>query len=144
MATLETRREFLKKVSAAAGAAALAGIVAPGCAAEPEQRATEPTSKPSSPDGRRAPRVVVARDEALSKGRLEEHAERLRKLLDAAVQQVAPSADAASKTPAAKPRRVRGSDADLSSETSGRRRRTRAVGSAVVRDATRRTGTHRK
>ena len=95
MATPDTRREFLKKVGAAAGAAALGGIATPGCAAEPEQRATEPTSKPGAPDGRRAPRVAVARDEALSKGRLEEHAERLRKLLDAAVQQVAPSADAA-------------------------------------------------
>jgi non-specific serine/threonine protein kinase len=57
---------------------------------------------------------------------------------------VAPPADVASKTPAAKPRRVRSSNADLLSETSGRRRRTRAVGPAVVRDATRHTGTHRK
>jgi uncharacterized Zn finger protein len=57
---------------------------------------------------------------------------------------VAPPADAASKTPAAKPRRVRGSDADLSSGTSERRRRARAVGPAVVRDATRRAGTRRE
>ena len=57
---------------------------------------------------------------------------------------VAPPADAASKTPAAKPRRVRGSDADPSSETSGRRRRARAVGPTVVPDATRRAGTRRK
>jgi uncharacterized Zn finger protein len=57
---------------------------------------------------------------------------------------VAPSADAASKTPAAKPRRVRGSDADLSPGTSGRRRRARPVGPAVVRDTTPRAGRRRK
>ncbi len=57
---------------------------------------------------------------------------------------VAPPADASSKTPAAKPRRVRGADGNLSSGTSGRRRRARAVGPAVARDASRRAGTRRK
>lgn len=57
---------------------------------------------------------------------------------------VAPPADAASKTPAAKPRRTRGADADTSPVTSRRKRRERVVGPAIVRDPTRRTGARRK
>ncbi len=57
---------------------------------------------------------------------------------------VAPPAAAAPKTAAAKPRRVRGSDPDLSCGTSGCRRLARAVGPAAVRDATRRAGARRK
>ncbi len=53
---------------------------------------------------------------------------------------VAPPANATSKTTAEKPRRARGPAPDSSSEKSGRRRRERAAGSAVLRGATPRAG----
>lgn len=89
----DTRRDFLKKLGAAS-AAALVGGNTPGCAAPPDQPAGAPTSKPSDSAAPRRPCVAVARDEALTKGRVDEHAELLRKLLDAAVQKATQSPDA--------------------------------------------------
>src|SRR5512140_1220509 len=87
MATDSTRREFLGRVTAAAAGAAIGGLVTPGCAKEPA--ASNRGANPS-------PRVAIARDEALTRGAVQEHADLLRKLLDAAVQKVTGSTDASS------------------------------------------------
>ncbi len=79
----KTRREFLTEVGAVAAGAAVAGVVAPAYAGQPGS------------NGRPAPRVVIARDDALIGGRIDDHAELLRKLLDAAVQKVTDAPDAA-------------------------------------------------
>ncbi|MBN2559924.1 MAG: DUF362 domain-containing protein, partial [Phycisphaerae bacterium] len=84
---VSTRRQFLRKVTATAAGAVVGGAVAPGCAAEPRD-----TSQPTS---RAAPRVAIARDEALTRGRVGEHGDLLRKLLDAAVQKATDAPDAA-------------------------------------------------
>ena len=73
-----TRRGFLKR----SGALALGAVVLPH-----RLLADEPTSA--------RPRVVVARDEALTHGKLTEHAELLRKLLHAAMQKLTGATDAA-------------------------------------------------
>ena len=75
------RREFLVQVGAAAVGAALGG---PTLA-----RAAEPAAE------RPRPRVVIGRDEALAKGEPSEHAEPIRKLLDAAMQRLTGASDAA-------------------------------------------------
>jgi uncharacterized protein (DUF362 family) len=78
-----TRREFLIRLGAGAAGAAITGIVVPGCAAESQE-----TNNP-------APRVVIARDEALTKGRPDEHRELLRKMLDASVLKLTDAPDPA-------------------------------------------------
>jgi uncharacterized protein (DUF362 family) len=82
-----TRRQFLAHVGAVAAGAAVGGIAVPGCAGEPER---DETSRP-------APRVVIARDEQLTRGKLEHHRELLGRLLDAAMQKLtnAPSGEEA-------------------------------------------------
>ncbi len=74
-----TRREFLAQVGATAAASALpAGSLFAGNNDQPESRS----------------RVVIARDEALSKGQPAEHAELIKKLLDASLQKLTGAADA--------------------------------------------------
>ena len=81
MSTQRSRREFLRQVGAAATGAALSArplIAGVGDAARPKSR------------------VAIARDEALTRGRMDEHRELLGKLLDAAVQKLTGATDAAS------------------------------------------------
>jgi uncharacterized protein (DUF362 family) len=87
MAKDSTRREFLGRITAAAAGAAVGSIVTPGCAKEPagQTRGADP-----------APRVAIARDDALTGGAVDAHADLLHKLLDAAVQKVTGDANAAS------------------------------------------------
>jgi uncharacterized protein (DUF362 family) len=75
-----TRREFLVRVGAVAAGATL-----------PISPLFAQVSQPQRP----RPRVVIARDEELTRGRIDEHHELLAKLLDAAVQKVTGVADAA-------------------------------------------------
>ena len=77
-----TRRQFFAQVGAAAAGVALVKDPLPAFGEEP-------------PVQRRA-RVVTARDEALTGGRLAEQADLLRKLLDAALQRLTQAPDAAS------------------------------------------------
>ena len=86
MATESTRREFLRRMTAAAAGAAIGGAVSPSLANEPDER---------KQPGRPSPRVVIARDDALTRGAVNEHAELLRKLLNASVQKMTADADAA-------------------------------------------------
>lgn len=81
MPSSSNRREFLVQVGAAAVGAALGG---PALA-----RAAEPQAE------RPRPRVVIGRDEALAKGEPAEHAEPIRKLLDAAMRRLTGASDAA-------------------------------------------------
>jgi uncharacterized protein (DUF362 family) len=81
-----TRREFLGRITAAAAGAAIGGAVTPGLADEPGGQ---------KPRGRPEPRVAIARDDALTRGAVGEHAELLGQLLNAAVQKVTADADAA-------------------------------------------------
>lgn len=74
-----TRREFLARAGAVA-----AGAVVP-------IRSFAQVGQPQKP----RPRVVIARDEALTCGRIDEHRELLGKLLDAAVQKLTGAADSA-------------------------------------------------
>ncbi len=74
-----TRRRFLTGIGAAAIGAALPG---------PARRARAQSSPPRS-------RVVIARDEELARGQVDEHRELIRKLLDAAMQKLTGSPDAA-------------------------------------------------
>lgn len=87
MSSRRTRREFLGQVGAAVAGAAIGGVATPGCADEPQ------ASRRPGRDAR--PRVAIARDEALTDGRVGEHAKLLRKLVDASLQRVTGSADAA-------------------------------------------------
>ena len=82
-----TRRRFLAQAGAAAAGMALAGACDSGRAGDAEPKAATPTTRPS-------PRVAIARDEALTTGAVSEHADLLRKLLDAAMQKVTGAADA--------------------------------------------------
>jgi uncharacterized protein (DUF362 family) len=82
-----TRREFLGQVGALAAGAALGSTPAAGCDARPRGGSTQ------APRGR--PRVVVARDEALTRGEMSEHRDLLRKLLEVAMQKLAGTTDAA-------------------------------------------------
>ncbi len=88
MTCRSTRREFLGRASAAAvGAALMHG----GCRGESGSAgsAAGPTTRP-------APRVIVARDDALTRGAVDEHRERIRTLLDASMQKLTGASDAAS------------------------------------------------
>lgn len=78
-----TRRELLARAGAAGAGIALGGHLPAGIAAD------LPSSRPSPA------RVVVARDEALTKGAVSEHADLLRKMLDASMQKLTGTADAA-------------------------------------------------
>lgn len=75
-----TRREFLGQVGATAVGV---GLPTSSLLAGVASRAARPKS-----------RVILARDEALTRGAVAEHGELLRKLLDAAMQKLTPSADA--------------------------------------------------
>ncbi len=90
MSQQRTRREFLSQVGVAVAGVAIGGVAAPGCAAEPDE-AGKPNRKAADNS---SPRVAIARDDALARGRVGEHRELLRKLLDAAVQKVTKQADA--------------------------------------------------
>ncbi len=83
MAEESTRREFLERVGAVAAGAALSGLAGPELVL-----ATDGSSGP-------APRVAIARDDALTRGRVDEHRDLLRALLDAAMQKVTGAPDAA-------------------------------------------------
>ncbi len=87
MSPQSTRREFLRHVGAVAAGAALGSAPAVGCNAQPPGRSTQ------APKVR--PRVVIARDEALTRGEVDEHRDLLRKLLDAAMQKLTGTTDAA-------------------------------------------------
>ena len=79
----------------AAAGAAVGSMVTPGCAAQPNKQVPAATTRPGGPaGGKPAPRVAIARDESLTKGRVDEHVELLRKMLDAAMQKATQSADA--------------------------------------------------
>jgi uncharacterized protein (DUF362 family) len=82
MSRTHNRREFLAQVGAAAVGAALTGPAVAEVA--------------SSRKGKPSPRVVIARDEALTRGQVREHGERLQKLLDAAMPRLTGAPDAAS------------------------------------------------
>ena len=82
-----TRREFLTRVGVATAGVALGGAVTPGCAAEPRTTKGQTNTPPA--------RVAIARDEALTRGRICEHAALLRKIVDASLQRVTGAADAA-------------------------------------------------
>ncbi len=87
MARERSRRDFLAQVGAAAAGVVFGGTATPGCRAEPpkaRQRA-----------GKSPPRVVIARDEKLTRGKVDEHRELLRRLLDAAMQRLTNAPDAA-------------------------------------------------
>jgi len=88
MSEQTTRRKFLAQAGAAAAGIALAGACDSGRASDAESKAATPTTRPS-------PRVAIARDEALAKGAVGEHADLLRKLLDAAMQKITGASDAA-------------------------------------------------
>lgn len=79
-----TRRQFLAQAGAVAASAAMGGLV-PGCEAAPNENASR--SAPA--------RVVVARDEALTRGKVDEHRDLLRKLLDASMQRLTDAPDPA-------------------------------------------------
>ena len=79
MLRLSTRRQFLARVGGAAGAV-LAGERLLAALAEPEGPVA---------------RVAVARDDTLTKGRVDEHRELLRKMLDASMQRLTDAPDAA-------------------------------------------------
>jgi uncharacterized protein (DUF362 family) len=83
-----SRRSFLGQVAAvAAGAAVRPGLLMAG---EPEAAVQPPSTRPAG-----GARVIIARDEALTKGKVSEHGELLRKMLDASMQRLTGAADAA-------------------------------------------------
>jgi len=67
-------------------------VAAPRLLAEPGEA---PAARPDAPVPGKATRVIIARDETLTKGSVDEHAELLRKLLDAALQRLTDAPDAA-------------------------------------------------
>ena len=79
MSVRTTRREFLARVGAAAGTA---------LAAEPLMVALGQPAEPAT-------RVVIARDEALTTGRVDEHRDLLLKLLGTAMQKLTGARDGA-------------------------------------------------
>jgi uncharacterized protein (DUF362 family) len=80
MLAQSTRREFLTQTGAAAAGAALCST--------PLMAASYELSGP-------IPRVIIARDDALTRGRADQHRELLEKLLDAAMQRLLEAPDAA-------------------------------------------------
>ncbi|MBN2371300.1 MAG: DUF362 domain-containing protein [Vicinamibacteria bacterium] len=87
MAQEGTRRELLARLGAAAAGMA---VTTPSFLAESGGRADELSRK------RVAPRVIIARDEALTRESADRHRERLQKLLDASMQRLTSSSNAAS------------------------------------------------
>ncbi len=85
MSDERTRRQFLGDLSKAAATVAV-GAAAACNAQQPQPAATGPAKPP--------PRVVISRDEALLRGRIDEHGRLLGKLLDASVQKIAGASDA--------------------------------------------------
>ena len=83
-----TRRRLL----AQAGAVAAGVVITAACdgGPEPDEVVNEPRASV-----RAAPRVVIARDEKLTRGKVDEHRELLRKLLDAGLQKLTRTPDAA-------------------------------------------------
>jgi len=86
MARGHSRRDFLAQVGAAAAGVVVGGATAPGCAAEPPGV--------NGQAGKLPPRVVTARDEKLTRGKVDEHRELLRKLLDASMRRLTNAPDA--------------------------------------------------
>jgi len=86
MSQQRTRREFLTQVGAVTAGAALGGIAALGCAAQPRGA--------NQRSDRSVPCVAIARDDTLTRGRVREHGVLLRKLLDAAMLKVTNASDA--------------------------------------------------
>jgi len=84
----QTRRRFL----AQAGAVAVAGITLPG-GCKGSSPGTRPANEPRA-SARAEPRVVIARDDKLTRGKVDEHRELLRKLLDAAMRRLTRAQDA--------------------------------------------------
>ncbi|MCK4658475.1 MAG: DUF362 domain-containing protein [Phycisphaerae bacterium] len=80
MSRERTRREFFTQVGVAAAGVALSQAPLPAFGGEEE-------AKPSA-------RVAIARDEALTRGRVEEHGKLLQKLLDASMQKLTQAPDA--------------------------------------------------
>jgi uncharacterized protein (DUF362 family) len=87
MARERSRRDFLTQVGAAAAGVVFAGVTTPGC------RAQRPDSNAQPTEAR--PRVVIAPDEKLTRGKVDEHRELLGRLLDASMQRLTNAADAA-------------------------------------------------
>lgn len=87
MAQERSRRDFLAQVGAAAAGVVFTGVTAPGCRAEPPAV--------SQGAGQPLPRVVIARDGKLTRGKVDEHRELLGRLLDASMQKLTNAADAA-------------------------------------------------
>ena len=85
MARKTTRREMLTQVGAAAAGLALSS---PSLLSGARGRTDEPLEFGSES------RVVVARDDVLARGKLEDHLELLRKLLDASLQKICNASDA--------------------------------------------------
>jgi len=86
MSNPTTRRQFLAHLGVAAvGATAGGDFLAAGCSARAEARGSE---------GERS-RVVIARDEALTRGQVGGHRELVRKLLDVSMQKLTGATDAA-------------------------------------------------
>ena len=82
MAGASTRRQFLGRAGATAWGLAVSGAQL-GCA-----ESVKPATKPPA-------RVVIARDEALTRGKVDEHRELLSKLLDASLQKLTGVSEAA-------------------------------------------------
>ena len=81
METHNTRRQFLAQIGAAAAGAALSGT----------HRLHAAVGEPPAASAR----VIIARDEALAHGSVDEHRDLLRRLLDASMQKLTGAADAA-------------------------------------------------
>ncbi|MFH0983498.1 MAG: DUF362 domain-containing protein [Planctomycetota bacterium] len=88
MAQERTRREFLAQVGAAA-----AGVMV--CGPAEVTLAADAGAEEPPPSARAVPRVVIARDDALTRGRVDEQHDLLRKLLDAAMQRLTGATEAA-------------------------------------------------
>ena len=83
MSQRSSRRQFLAQIGGVATGAAVACITPLGCVASPRGNGTS------------GPRVAIARDEALTRGEVAEHCDLLGKLLDASMQKLTNTPDAA-------------------------------------------------
>lgn len=93
MSSPTTRRVFIQQTAALAAGAAAGGLITPATRAlnadaVPANAKGPPASAPA------AARVIIARDDALAAGKVEEHRDLLRKLLDASMQKLTKSPDA--------------------------------------------------
>ena len=86
MARERSRRDFLTQIGAAAASVVFTGVTTPGCRAEPPGVNRQA--------GKRFPRVVIARDEKLTRGEVDEHRALLRRVLDASMQKLTNASDA--------------------------------------------------